>query len=79
MSLNITPNYESNRVAKHFDDLGVREWNRLPETPVDEVSLYLDTLLTMPQPSGSMRSLALVLKVRWLILLFEMGNMWIPT
>ena len=43
MSLNITPNYDSDGVAKQFDDLGIGEWNRLLETPVDEVSLYVHT------------------------------------
>jgi len=43
VSLSITPNYDSDRVARHFDDLGKREWNRLLETPVDEVSLYIHT------------------------------------
>ena len=43
MTLNGIPNYDSDRVAKHFDDLGLREWNRLLETPVDEVSLYIHT------------------------------------
>jgi len=43
MSSNITPNYDSDEVAKHFDDFGTREWNRLLETPVDEVSLFIHT------------------------------------
>ena len=28
---------------KYFDELGVREWERLAQTPVDEVSLYIHT------------------------------------
>ncbi len=43
MSLNLIPNYDSDRIARDFDDLGIREWNRLVETPVDEVSLHIHT------------------------------------
>ena len=43
MSLNITSSYDSDGVAKQFDDLGIGEWNRLLKTPVDEVSLYIHT------------------------------------
>ena len=43
MSLNITSSYDSDGVAKKFDDLGIGEWNRLLKTPVDEVSLYVHT------------------------------------
>ena len=36
-------NYSAAEVEKHFDEFGIREWNRLVETPVDEVSLYIHT------------------------------------
>jgi SAM-dependent methyltransferase len=36
-------NSNADRIAKYFDDLGIREWNRLQETLVDEVSLYTHT------------------------------------
>jgi SAM-dependent methyltransferase len=35
--------YSPEAIAGYFDQYGVREWNRLIETPVDEVSLYLHT------------------------------------
>lgn len=35
--------YSPEAIAAYFDEYGVREWNRLVETPVDEVSLYLHT------------------------------------
>jgi ubiquinone/menaquinone biosynthesis C-methylase UbiE len=35
--------YSPELIAKFFDEYGLREWNRLVETPVDEVSLYLHT------------------------------------
>jgi ubiquinone/menaquinone biosynthesis C-methylase UbiE len=35
--------YSPEAIAKFFDEYGLREWNRLVETPVDEVSLYLHT------------------------------------
>jgi 2-polyprenyl-3-methyl-5-hydroxy-6-metoxy-1,4-benzoquinol methylase len=37
------PTYDAAGVAKYFDDLGIREWNRLLHTPVDEVSLHIHT------------------------------------
>jgi SAM-dependent methyltransferase len=37
------PNYDAAGVAKYFDDLGIREWNRLLTSPADEVSLYIHT------------------------------------
>lgn len=36
-------NYQPKKVIKHFDELGIREWERLVQTPVDEVSLYIHT------------------------------------
>jgi SAM-dependent methyltransferase len=36
-------NYDPEAIAGYFDQYGLREWNRLIETPVDEVSLYLHT------------------------------------
>ncbi len=35
--------YNPEAIAGYFDQYGLREWNRLVETPVDEVSLYLHT------------------------------------
>ena len=35
--------YNPEAIAGYFDQYGLREWNRLIETPVDEVSLYLHT------------------------------------
>jgi SAM-dependent methyltransferase len=35
--------YSPEAIATYFDEYGLREWNRLVETPVDEVSLYLHT------------------------------------
>jgi SAM-dependent methyltransferase len=35
--------YDPEAIAGFFDQYGLREWNRLVETPVDEVSLYLHT------------------------------------
>jgi SAM-dependent methyltransferase len=35
--------YNPEAIAEYFDQYGLREWNRLVETPVDEVSLYLHT------------------------------------
>lgn len=35
--------YDAKGIAQFFDRYGMREWNRLVETPVDEVSLYLHT------------------------------------
>lgn len=41
MSSEDTSNYDAAGVARYFDDLGIREWNRLLQTPVDEVSLHI--------------------------------------
>ncbi len=35
--------YNPEAIASHFDEYGMREWDRLVETPVDEVSLYIHT------------------------------------
>ena len=35
--------YDAEGIAQFFDQYGLREWNRLVETPVDEVNLYLHT------------------------------------
>jgi 2-polyprenyl-3-methyl-5-hydroxy-6-metoxy-1,4-benzoquinol methylase len=41
MSSKNTSNYDASGIANYFDDLGIREWNRLLTSPVDEVSLYI--------------------------------------
>jgi 2-polyprenyl-3-methyl-5-hydroxy-6-metoxy-1,4-benzoquinol methylase len=47
-------NYSAQRIMAHFDDYGIREWDRLVETPVDEVSLYIHThYLEKYVPAGS--------------------------
>ena len=33
--------YDPAAVMQHFDDFGIREWERLTQSPSDEVSLYL--------------------------------------
>ena len=33
--------YDAQSIAKHFDDYGLREWERLVATPVDEVNLFI--------------------------------------
>jgi 2-polyprenyl-3-methyl-5-hydroxy-6-metoxy-1,4-benzoquinol methylase len=43
MTSSNTPNYNAEMIANYFDDFGIREWNRLVATPVDEVSLYVHT------------------------------------
>jgi len=43
MDMNGPSNYSADEVEKHFDAYGLREWNRLVETPVDEVSLFIHT------------------------------------
>ena len=49
-----TSSYNAQGIAAHFDDYGIREWNRLVETPVDEVSLYIHThYLKECVPAGS--------------------------
>ena len=35
--------YNANAVVEHFDDFGIHEWERLIQTPSDEVSLYIHT------------------------------------
>lgn len=35
--------YQPESVIQHFDEYGVREWERLTRTPADEVSLYIHT------------------------------------
>lgn len=35
--------YDPDSVIRHFDDFGIREWERLVQTPSDEVSLYIHT------------------------------------
>ena len=37
------PDYDPEAIAEYFDQYGLREWNRLVESPVDEISLYLHT------------------------------------
>jgi SAM-dependent methyltransferase len=39
----MTFSYQPEAIAQHFDEFGVREWERLVRTPADEVSLYLHT------------------------------------
>lgn len=43
MSSKNMPNHDAAGVARYFDDLGIGEWNRLLQTPVDEVSLHIHT------------------------------------
>jgi len=33
--------YGTQSITKHFDEYGLREWERLVATPVDEVSLFI--------------------------------------
>ena len=42
-SLDKLSSYQSPLVAKYFDELGIRERNRLTQTPADEVSLAIHT------------------------------------
>lgn len=35
--------YQPEAVIQYFDEFGIREWERLTQTPVDEVSLYIHT------------------------------------
>jgi hypothetical protein len=53
MEISGPSNYRAAAVEKHFDEYGVREWDRLVETAVDEVSLYIhtQTLKQYIQPS----------------------------
>jgi 2-polyprenyl-3-methyl-5-hydroxy-6-metoxy-1,4-benzoquinol methylase len=46
--------HDVEQVARHFDELGVGEWERLLKTPVDEVNLYLHThYMKKHAPPGS--------------------------
>jgi 2-polyprenyl-3-methyl-5-hydroxy-6-metoxy-1,4-benzoquinol methylase len=36
-------NYNAEAVAQHFDEFGIREWDRLAQSPSDEVSLHIHT------------------------------------
>ncbi|MDJ0688680.1 MAG: methyltransferase domain-containing protein [Xenococcaceae cyanobacterium MO_188.B32] len=42
-SLDKLSSYQPAIVAKYFDELGIREWERLTQTPADEVSLAIHT------------------------------------
>jgi len=42
-NVNSSSGYSAEAIARHFDEFGLREWQRLVETPVDEVSLYIHT------------------------------------
>ncbi len=47
-------NYNPEAISSYFDEFGIQEWNRLIETPVDEVSLYIHThYLKKFVPAGS--------------------------
>lgn len=35
--------YNANAIAQHFDDFGIQEWERLIQSPSDEVNLYVHT------------------------------------
>src|SRR5215212_11881642 len=35
--------YNANAVIDHFDTFGIQEWERLVQTPSDEVNLYIHT------------------------------------
>jgi 2-polyprenyl-3-methyl-5-hydroxy-6-metoxy-1,4-benzoquinol methylase len=39
----MTFSYQPEAIAQHFDEIGVREWERLVCTPADEVSLHVHT------------------------------------
>ena len=54
MGISGPSNYDAEEVEKHFDDFGMREWDRLIETPVDEVNLFLHNhyLKKYIQPNG---------------------------
>ena len=43
MEISRPSNYRAAEVEKFFDEFGMREWDRLLETPVDEVSLFVHT------------------------------------
>ena len=44
MEMQSFPQYDPEAIARHFDDFGVQEWERLVRTPSDEVSLYIHTV-----------------------------------
>lgn len=54
MENNGPSNYRAAEVKRYFDEFGIKEWNRLVETPVDEVSLYIHRhyLEKYIQPNG---------------------------
>ena len=41
--LNSSGQYDAEQVARFFDAYGIREWNRLVQNPVQEVSLHIHT------------------------------------
>lgn len=43
MDTQASSQYDPESVIQHFDDFGIREWERLVETPSDEVSLHIHT------------------------------------
>ncbi len=46
--------YDAQSISAHFDQYGVREWERLVATPVDEISLYIHTqVMRLYVPAGS--------------------------
>jgi len=49
--------YSPELIAKYFDEYGLREWNRLLDTPVDEVGLYLHTYYLEQHIAAGMRVL----------------------
>jgi SAM-dependent methyltransferase len=49
--------YSPEAIAKYFDEYGLREWIRLVETPVDEVSLHLHTHYLEQYIAPGMRAL----------------------
>ena len=42
-NLDPSSSYQPALVAKYFDEFGIREWERLTQTPADEVSLAIHT------------------------------------
>lgn len=50
----VNSRYDGEQVARHFDELGLGEWERLLKTPVDEVNFYLHShYLEKYAPRGS--------------------------
>lgn len=46
--------YDPDSLIQHFDEYGIREWERLVASPVDEISLHIHTLyLRQYIPAGS--------------------------